>query len=56
VLIPGFILTTFGSVAVLDDLQVDWFRISYLIDYWPLVLIAIGIGIIFSTLRRRPSA
>lgn len=56
VLIPGFILTTFGSVAVLDDLHVDWFRISYLIDYWPLVLIAIGIGIIFSTLRRRPSA
>lgn len=38
VLIPGFILTTFGGVAILDDLHVDWFRISYLFDYWPLML------------------
>jgi len=54
-LIPGSILTTFGGVAILDDLHVDWFRISYFFDYWPLMLIAIGIAIIIGTLRRKPT-
>lgn len=54
VLVPGSILTVFGGVAVLDDLNVRWFTLRHLFEYWPLLLIFIGIGIIFSSMTRKP--
>ena len=53
VLIPGSILTVFGLVALLDDLGLDWLSYQQIIEYWPLMLIAIGIIIIASSLTRR---
>jgi hypothetical protein len=54
VLVPGSILTAFGMVAILDDLNISWFNLRHIIDYWPLILIVIGAGIIFSSLKRKP--
>ncbi len=52
VLVPGCILSAFGLVAVLDDLGINWLTMRQVIDYWPLLLIAVGLGIIFGSFRR----
>ncbi len=54
VLIPGAILTFFGLVAILDDLDVSWLTIEAIQDLWPLILIIIGVGIILSSFSKKP--
>ncbi|HNW58434.1 MAG TPA: DUF5668 domain-containing protein [bacterium] len=53
VLVPGCILSTFGLVAILDDLGINWFTMHEVIEYWPLLLIAVGLGIIASSYSRK---
>jgi hypothetical protein len=54
VMIPGTILTVFGMVAILDDLGINWFTMHEVLEYWPLLLIAIGVAIIVSNFTRQP--
>lgn len=56
VLIPGSILIFLGLVSLLDDLDVPWFTIEAVKDYWPAILIVVGVGIIISSLMKRPPA
>ncbi len=52
VLIPGAILTFFGLVAIFENLS--WFSFRVLRDFWPAILIVIGLGIILSSFARKP--
>lgn len=52
VLVPGGILSAFGLVAILDDLGINWLTMREIMAYWPLLLIAVGLGIIFSSYHR----
>ncbi len=49
-LIPGAILLFLGSAFLLRNFDLYWFDFS---DYWPVILIAIGATLIFSSLKRR---
>ena len=53
VLIPGGILSFFGVWAFFQDLDVHWFNFHYLGDFWPLILVIIGLGLIVSALLRK---
>ncbi len=52
VLIPGSILLFFGIVFTLRSLGVFYWR--HFSDFWPVILIAIGLGIVINNLRRTP--
>ncbi len=51
-LIPGGLLLFFGAVILLRNLRVFYWR--HFSDYWPVVLIVIGLAIVVNSLRRRP--
>jgi len=56
VLIPGGILLFLGIVLLLEKLHIIYLDIGDIIaDYWPVLLIIIGGGIISGALKRQPS-
>ncbi|NIR51432.1 hypothetical protein GWO43_22905, partial [candidate division KSB1 bacterium] len=50
VLIPGGILLFFGVVFLLRNMRLFYWR--DFADFWPVILIAIGLGIVVSSLRK----
>jgi len=53
VLVPGAIVTFFGLIFLLDDLDVSWMTIENIRNYWPIILIIIGIGVVVSALSKK---
>jgi len=54
-LIPAGILILFGGAVLLKKLDIIYLDIGDLIaDYWPLILIIIGVGIVLGALKRQP--
>ena len=53
VLIPGFILFFFGSFFLLESLSIDVDLFGFVFDFWPLILIIIGAGLILKTLSQK---
>ncbi|MBN2411038.1 hypothetical protein JXQ31_05045 [candidate division KSB1 bacterium] len=53
VLIPGGILTFLGLIFFLQTMDMSWYTIRFLKNFWPLILILIGLGLIGSSLDRR---
>jgi len=51
VLIPGGVLLFFGIVLLLRNTGVLYWR--NFADYWPLILIAVGVSVVFNSLRRK---
>jgi hypothetical protein len=49
-LIPGSILTFLGAAFLLREMDVRWLSFRFVIDFWPLILVLIGMGIIVSSL------
>ncbi|MFQ5707353.1 MAG: LiaI-LiaF-like domain-containing protein [bacterium] len=52
VLIPGGILLFFGVLFTLRTIGVIYWR--DFVDYWPIILIAIGLSIVLNNLKRKP--
>jgi len=53
VLIPGGILTFLGAVFFLETLDLSWYTIKHIKNFWPLILILIGLGLISSSLAKK---
>ncbi|MBN2356914.1 hypothetical protein JXO59_12435 [candidate division KSB1 bacterium] len=53
ILVPGAIVTFFGLIFLFDDLNVSWMTLENMRDYWPVILIIIGIGVVISALTRK---
>jgi len=53
VLIPGGILTFLGIIMVLDTFGVPIYTIETIKDFWPLILVLVGGGLIASSLRHK---
>jgi hypothetical protein len=53
VLIPGSLLTFFGLITLLRTLGYSWYVIHSVQTYWPLILIVIGLGLLYSSMSRR---
>lgn len=51
VLVPGIALLLFGGAFLLHDL--DFWYFYDLSKFWPIILIAFGVGILLNALRRR---
>jgi hypothetical protein len=51
VLIPGVMLVLFGVALLFEEL--DYWYFYDVAKYWPLILIAIGIGMLFNARRQR---
>jgi hypothetical protein len=51
VLIPGIALILFGAALILEDF--DYWYLYDVAKYWPLILIAFGIGILLNARRQR---
>jgi hypothetical protein len=49
-LIPGAILTFLGVAFLLKEMDVRWLSFDLVADFWPLILVLIGMGIIISSL------
>ena len=49
-LIPGGALVLFGALLMADEL--GYLRINRLSDYWPVILIAVGLGIFFKGFKQ----
>jgi len=53
VLIPGGILTFLGVIFLLETMDLSWYTIRLLKNFWPLILILIGFGLIGSSIAKR---
>lgn len=53
VLIPGAICTFFGVIFILDELDVSYYTRELLKNFWPIVLVLAGLGLILGSLRRK---
>ncbi|NIA29899.1 MAG: hypothetical protein GWP06_08330 [Actinobacteria bacterium] len=53
VLIPGGILTFLGIIMVLDTFDVPIYTIETIKDFWPLILVLVGSGLIISSLKHK---
>ncbi len=56
VLIPGIFLTFFAAVFILDSLNIDYNLMGKAFDYWPVILIVVGIGLVFRSLRTKSNS
>ncbi len=50
VLIPGAIVTFFGLILLFHDLDLPWISFRTISNFWPVILILIGIGLVISAL------
>jgi len=53
ILVPGTIVTFFGLVFLMDDLNVSWMTLENIKSYWPVILIVIGVGVVVSALTKK---
>lgn len=53
ILVPGAIVTFFGLIFLMDDLEVSWMTVENIRNYWPVILIVIGIGVVISSLSKK---
>lgn len=51
-LIPGGVLLFFGVIFLLRAMGIFYWH--NFVDYWPVILIAVGLGIVVSSLRKKP--
>ncbi len=52
VLVPGGLLLFFGAVFFLNTIDILYWR--NITDFWPVILIAVGVSIVINNLRKRP--
>jgi hypothetical protein len=52
VLVPGGVLLFFGVVFFLNTLDILYWR--NITDFWPVILIAVGVSIVINSLRKKP--
>lgn len=52
VLVPGGVLLFLGAIFFLNTIDVLYWR--NITDFWPVILIALGLSIVISNLRKRP--
>jgi len=53
VLIPGGICTFFGAIFILDELDISYFTRELVRNFWPVVLVLAGLGLVLGSLRRK---
>jgi len=53
VLIPGGILSLMGIAFTLQSLDIPWISAEAILNMWPLILILIGLGLIFTSLSKK---
>jgi hypothetical protein len=51
-LVPGGVLLFFGAIFFLRTLDILYWR--NVADFWPIILIAVGLSMIINTLRKKP--
>jgi hypothetical protein len=53
VLIPGILLSFFGTLYLLESSEIDVDLFDIVFDFWPIILVLIGLGLILKALSNR---